>query len=295
MKNIFRGLNIASRNTASNGSGKQLTEMNANALLPVTPALRDELIGFVIGCLQPYVDEKGSSVAGIELYILCSDQGDEEAVKLALYADRPGLFKSKHLERALANHFIQLEPNWNFEYQLLQETQLPKDCIQKSRFGLRVRRPGDHLIATWATATLEALAGQTALTNYLLDPTVKTRFYIGRTSAPQLASGRIQYNDIVFLGSDEPGFDEQAGAPNTHVSRNHAYLVYDAGSNRWLLYPDHGGLPENGNKLKVHSADGKTRWLLVYGVSHQLCDGDQLELGGRAILRFSIVKEEADG
>ena len=112
------------------------------------------------------------------------------------------------------------------------------------------------------------------------------KFHIGRSKSPQLSSGKIQLNDIVFLGKGEPGYDEWAGRANLHVSRNHAYIIFDPKIGQYLLYPDKGGLPDNGNKVKVHTADDKVKWLNIYGVAHLLQEGDQIELGGEAVLRF---------
>ena len=134
------------------------------------------------------------------------------------------------------------------------------------------------------------LTGQAEQSEYMLEPDKQLKFYIGRTRMPQLFSGKIQQNDIVFLGKEEQGFNELTGNPNLHVSRNHAYIVYESATNSWLLYPDKGGLPENSNKIKVHSADDKVKWLNIYGVPHCLCDGDQVELGGEAVFRFRIIQ-----
>jgi hypothetical protein len=49
-------------------------------------------------------------------------------------------------------------------------------------------------------------------------------------------------------------------------------------------------LPDNGNKLKVHTADDKIKWLNIYGVAHALQEGDQVELGGEAVLRFKLIQ-----
>jgi pSer/pThr/pTyr-binding forkhead associated (FHA) protein len=259
--------------------------LSQDKILPVTPLKRDAIIGFIVQSLKPYVDEKGLSVAGLHFYIASNSPEQEEAARVALYTDKPGLFKTEHLERKLLNHFIQLEPGWFFESTIVKD--LPEDCLQQDNFGLKVTRTGElRIIENYSTARLQVLMGQAEHHEYLLDPHTQLKFYIGRSKAPQLSSGKIQINDIVFLSKGEPGFDEVAGRANLHVSRNHAYIVYDPKTDLYFLYPDKGGLPDNGNKIKVHTSDDKVKWLNIYGVAHILQDGDQIELGGEAVIRF---------
>src|SRR6185295_4560602 len=87
----------------------------SSSLIPATPVKRDEIIGFIIQTLKPYIDEKGISVTGLCLYMLCTTREQEEAARVALYMDKPGMFKTEHLERKLLNHFIQLEQDWYFD------------------------------------------------------------------------------------------------------------------------------------------------------------------------------------
>jgi hypothetical protein len=223
--------------------------------------------------------------------MVCSDPEQAAVAEVALYTDRPGLFKTSQLERKLMNHFIQLDPAWFFEYHLVKEHQLPENCIRKDNFGLSVVRSGAAVTGHYSKALLEILSGQAAQTVYTLDPEKQLKFCIGRTHTPQLSSGKIQQNDIVFLGHDDPEYNEQKGGNNGRVSRNHAYLLYDPKTGNWLLYPDSGGLPENGNKLKVHTSEDKVKWLNIYGVPHCLIDGDQVELGGSAVVRFRLLAD----
>jgi hypothetical protein len=260
------------------------------SFMPASPALRESITGFIIQSLQPYIDEKGIPVAGLHFYIVCNNPEQEDAARVALYTDRPGMFRTAQLERKLLNHFIQLDPDWFFECHVINDQQLPDNCIRKENFGLQVVRSGEQSAGHYSKGLVEVLAGLAGQREYELDPHKQVKFYIGRTSTPQLSSGKIQQNDIVFLGSDEPGFNEGTGSPNLHVSRNHAYILYDSKTGKWLLYPDKGGLPENGNKLKVHTSDDKMMWLNIYGVPHALCNGDQVELGGEAVLRFRLLQ-----
>ena len=257
--------------------------------MPSTPAMRNNITGFILQCLQPYSDEKGIAFKGLHLYIVCENPEEEAAARVALYMDKPELFVSL-LERKLKDHFIQPEAGWFFEPKLVGEVQLPASCMRKNNFALEIIGPDQKNNINGTKAFIQVLAGQTEQADYTLDPDKQLKFYIGRTKTPQLSSGKIQQNDIVFTGIDDPGFSEDKEGANAKVSRNHAYIVYDQKTNSWLLYPDKGGLPENGNKLKVHTANDTIKWLNIYGVSHELNDGDQVELGGAAILKFSIVQ-----
>lgn len=257
------------------------------SFIPITPVKRDAIISFIVQSLKPYVDERTVSVAGLRLYIICDSAEQQEAAQVALCADKPGMFQSSCLERKLINHFIQLEPNWFFEYELVNE--LPEDCIRQGNFGLRVLRAHERVTDNYVVGCIEVLVGQTEQREYVLDPRQQLKYYIGRGKSPQLSSGKIQLNDIVFLAKGEPGFDEERGRANLHVSRNHAYIEYDLKTGQFFIFPDKGGLPENGNKIKIHTADDKIKWLNIYGVAHALHEGDQVELGGEAVLRFRYV------
>ena len=292
MKNIFNRLKKGfgtSLEPGDNDKPVQLPTEETHSFMPSTPALRETIVGFIIQSLQPYVDEKAAAINGLHFYIVCSNHEEEEAARLALYMDRPGMFKTEHLERKLVNHFIQLDADWSFEYHIVKEHQLPENSIRKKNFGLTVIRSGEQVTSHYTKALVQVLTGQAEQSEYVLDPHKQLKFYIGRTRTPQLLSGKIQQNDIVFLGWDEPGFNEMIGSPNLHVSRNHAYIVFDTRTNCYRLYPDKGGLPESGNKLKVHTSDDKVKWLNLYGISHSLSDGDQVELGGAAVLRFRMM------
>jgi hypothetical protein len=195
------------------------------------------------------------------------------------------MFKTEYLERRLVNHFIQLSPDWFFECHVVKE-ELPENCIVQGNFGLKPVRAGERITDHYRKALVQVLSGQAEQSEYTLDPHQQVRFNIGRSKNPKLSSGKIQLNDIVFLAKEDAGFSEATGSPNLHVSRNHAYILYDPKADQYFLYPDKGGLPDNGNKIKIHTADDKIKWLNIYGVGHSLQEGDQIELGGEAILRF---------
>ena len=183
----------------------------STSFIPETLVKRDEIIGFIIKALKPYIDEKGLSVTGLKFYVLCATREEEESARVALYMDKPGMFRSEHLERKLLNHFIQLEPEWFFESELIKD-QLPEDCLQQGQFGLKVVCAGERVVVkNYSKAKIQVLVGQAEFGEYILDPQTKQKFNIGRSKTPQLSSGKVQLNDIVFLALNEPGFDETAG------------------------------------------------------------------------------------
>lgn len=253
--------------------------------IPATRAKREEIVRFIINGLKPYIDEKGHTIAGLRLYVVCNNKELEETLQVALCSDTPGMFQKDHLERKLVNNFIQLSHDWFFEHHLVKD-KVPDYCITHGAMGLEVIRRGQDFVQQYSIAKLQVLVGQAELPEYELNPQQQLKFNIGRTKNPQLTSGRIHTNDIVFWGSEDLLFDAQAGIANLHVSRNHAYIVYNPQLDKFFLFPDKGGLPENGNKTKIYTADDKVKSLNVPGVSHELMDGDQIELGGSAILIF---------
>lgn len=253
--------------------------------IPATRAKREEIVRFIINGLKPYIDEKGHTIAGLRLYVVCNNKELEETLQVALCSDTPGMFQKDHLERKLVNNFIQLSGDWFFEHHLVKD-KVPDYCITHGTMGLEVIRRGQDFVQQYSIAKLQVLVGQAELTEYELNPQQQLKFNIGRTKSPQLTSGRIHTNDIVFWGSEDPLFNAQTGIANLHVSRNHAYIVYNPQLDKFFLFPDKGGLPENGNKTKIYTVDDKVKSLNVPGVSHELQDGDQIELGGAAILIF---------
>jgi hypothetical protein len=254
--------------------------------IPATRAKREEIVRFIINGLKPYIDEKGHTIAGLRLYVVCNNKELEETLQVALCTDTPGMFQKDHLERKLVNNFIQLSGGWFFEYHLVKD-KLPDYCITHGGvMGLEVIRRGQDFVQQYSIARLQVLVGKAEFPEYELNPQQRLKFNIGRTKNPQLTSGKIHTNDIVFWGQGEPEFDAQTAAANLHVSRNHAYILYNPQLDKFFLFPDKGGLPENGNKTRIYTVDDKVKSLNVPGVSHELQNGDQIELGGAAILVF---------
>jgi hypothetical protein len=287
MKNFLKRwlTNPGPNDMEQNNNTPAIKDNGATLSIPATRTKREELTRFIINGLKPYIDEKAHTIAGLRLYILCNDKEQEEILHVALCTDTPGMFQKDHLERKLVNNFIQMADNWFFEYHFVKD-KLPEYCITQGMLGLEVIRRGQDFVQQYSTARLQVLVGKTELPEYVLNPQRQLKFNIGRTKNPHLPSGKIHTNDIVFWGQGEPQFDEHTASANLHVSRNHAYILYNPQLDKFFLFPDKGGLPENGNKTRIYTADDKVKMLNVPGVSHELQHGDQIELGGAAILVF---------
>lgn len=254
-------------------------------LIPAAAGYRDAVLRFILRSLQPFVDEKAAVIDGLRLFIRCKDMHEANLAQVALYLDQPGHFRESVLERHLLNHYISLARGWFFDVSVVEGDFAP-GLVVYEQFALEIVRPQQQPVTTGSMAVVRTLSGQTEQTEYALDPGRQLKYYIGRSRQPRLASGRIHPNDIVFVGADEPGFDEEKGRANLQVSRNHAMICFDTRFKKYFLYPDKGGLPESGNKLKVFTRDEKVKQLSIAGVPHELHDGDQIALGGDAVLVF---------
>lgn len=259
--------------------------VSTQSSLPPTPRQRDLLYRFIVEKLAAYASEKDSLPVGLTLWIRCADTAEEDRMAVALYAGQPGHFQTE-LSRHLANQYIRLAPDWEFNWRFVHDD-LPSQCTyQQGNLGLEVIRPET---AQPLRARIRTLTGQTADESYLLDPAVQTDFRIGRGRTVQTASGRVRTNDIAFLDAGEPGFDSEKGEPNLSVSRQHATIHYDPAGRQYRLLADAGGLPANGNKTKIFRANDTVERADLPGVGYILMPGDQIELGGEAKLLIELA------
>lgn len=255
---------------------------------PVANAKREELIRFILKGLLPYVDEKTRPIAGLRVYYKTADALETQIRKVALHLDEPAIFQQEYLERKLQNHFIPLDHVWFYEYVDVKD-EFPENIFVENDFGLEVLHRGQAGTGPYQMAKLTIMRGLAEKKVYQLNPAEQLRFNIGRSKNPQLPSGKIQHNDIAFLEKTEMAADNEQGRYNQHISRNHAYIRFNPQSSKYMLYPDNGGLPENGNKLKIHSGD-HIKWLSIANVGHELHNGDQIELGGEALIQFNVER-----
>ncbi len=265
-----------------------VTPKPASTGLPPAAQRREKLLRFVVGKLRAYQNEPDTAPIGIRLCLVCATPEEEELNRVALWTNRPGKFQQE-LNRLLADNYIKLPENWRFEYVFFPDA-LPDCTYREGVMGLIVldksKPDGPPLIARVTT-----LVGQTEQAEYVLNPTQKNSFCIGRGRISQTASGRIRTNDIVILNDDDPGFDAKKGNSNGAVSRAHASIRYDVQQKRYALLVDPGGLPGSGNKTKVMHPDDTIERADIAGMNYPLQDGDQIELGGAVTLLFEIMPD----
>jgi len=241
---------------------------------------------FIIGKLRAYQNEPDTAPVGLRLAVLCTDTEDEDLYRVVLWANQPGKFQAE-LARQLADHYITLPKNWQFEFAFFMD-QLPDTTYREGNLGLVVVDRAKPESAT-LRARVVALVGQMEQAEYILDSTQQTTFCIGRGHTTQTASGRVRTNDIVILNDDDPGFDPQKGAGNGAVSRAHATIRFDMIQKRYALLVDPGGLPSGGNKTKIIHPNDTIERADISGMSYPLQSGDQIELGGEVMLLFELL------
>jgi hypothetical protein len=113
MKNFFkRLLNNPTPVAPEQADGSPGSAGNSQPVLsiPATRAKREEIIRFIINGLKPYIDEKGHTIAGLRLYVVCNNKEGEETLQVALCADTPGMFQKEHLERKLVTARLLYNP-----------------------------------------------------------------------------------------------------------------------------------------------------------------------------------------
>lgn len=257
----------------------------ASTGLPPAAQRRDQIIRFIIEKLRPYQNEPGAAPVGVRLYMHCVTVDEEELYRVVLWANQPGKFQAE-LSRHLADNYISLAKNWRFEYEFFADT-MPAGAFQEGNLGLIVL-DGSKPDGPALLARIVPLVGQTDQEEYLLDPSTKDCYYIGRGRVTQTTSGRVRTNDIVVLNDDDQGFDPERGANNGAVSRSHATIQYNKAKRQYSLLVDAGGLPASGNKTKIFHPDNRVERADIGGLNYPLQDGDQIELGGAVTLLFEL-------
>ena len=262
------------------------TKPGKDSVLPPASRKRDEILRFIIHGLRPYTNEQYTGIKGIRLFILCRNRQEENLLNVALYADRPRAFQHEVLERKLSDNYIVPDPQWFFEFNLVHDA-LPDCQVSEGGFGLAIVKD-EPFNGNFIAAKISVLSGHAEKDSYILDPTTKVKYKIGRGFQQALPSGMMHSNDIVFLGREDEGFEEVRGAANLTVSRYHAMIIFNPQQNKYFIAADKGGTPESSNKTKLFSENGKMTRLDIAGALHVLSDGDQVELGGSARLLFNL-------
>ncbi|MBL7762817.1 MAG: FHA domain-containing protein [Chitinophagaceae bacterium] len=249
--------------------------------LPPASKKREEIIRFIIHGMAAYVNERKTGIKGIRLYILTKSKEEENLVRIALYAEKPGAFKEEELERKLSDHYINPDAGWYFEFETVPD-HIPECQYRNDSMGLDIIK--ESIIKNnFSRGRVTILSGQAEHEEYLLDPAIKSKYKIGRGKNPVLTTGMMHSNDIVFIAKEEEGFDETKGAANLTVSRFHASIIFKPEQNKFYIAAEAGGVA---SKTKLFSENGKMIRLQVPGALHELADNDQAELGGSVRILF---------
>lgn len=270
----------------SKGSNNIEEKIERN-IIPPAPLKRKEICRFIIQSLHPYSDEPEIFGAGLKLFLLYKTPEELELLRVALYANTPNKFKDEELQRELANSFIKLISNWKFEYEFCLDT-LPNCRFSSEKFGLDFieNTKIEPIKKESYIAKIVVLDGQTSQKEYILDFKDKQEFRIGRGYNPRLASGRTRLNDIVFLPQDDTKFEVANQQSGLTVSRNHATIKFNAEQQKYFLFVDEGGLPQNNNRTKILRENNSSVKLQVLGMPYELTIADEIELGDGALLSF---------
>ncbi len=124
--------------------------------------------------------------------------------------------------------------------------------------------------------------GSLCRNSYVIDPSVKSRYRIGRGETSSRPEYSFRSNDIIINTADE---DKKTQALNNRVSSAHADLVCRDG--RFFLQVLPPGCAVGGNSTRI-IRDQKPIELDQPSLSYPLFDGDLIELGGAVLLEFKL-------
>ncbi len=133
-----------------------------------------------------------------------------------------------------------------------------------------------------AVITISRTKGSLARNSYVIDPSAKSRYRIGRGETSSRPEYSFRTNDII-IKSDESDTDIQD--LNKRVSSAHADLVCKDG--RFFLQVLPPGCAIGGNSTRI-IRDQKPIELDQPSLSYPLLDGDLIELGRAVLLEFRI-------
>lgn len=243
--------------------------------------LRDEkTIDAIVKSLQQ-LGLVGKGIIGIKLFVLPKNQVDELAYNNLLQTDG---FKTE-LQRQLDNKFVLLSDNWSFAWEIIDI--FPQDCtIINDVLAIRLLDKGS---VKHKEATITTLIGKTWESTCDLKPT-EDIINIGRGKSPELASGRIQVNQIAFIDPDEEELDTKTKDINLHVSRFHCYIKYDLTEMKYSLHLAKL-IFQSGHDTKILRGSGNKEQKIDVNndrIAYPLESGDQIQFNKKAILEFQF-------
>ena len=154
--------------------------------------------------------------------------------------------------------------------------------------GVAVLTPRE--VAKKIKARIVATEGITWEPEYILEPT-STSYFIGRGREVKLDKGPKIHNHIAFIGIEEK--NEERYKINSHVSRSHAYIVYEENLGAFVLYRSKF-LNDPSHKIKVfdalHSRSAASTSLSQSAVPYVLKDGDIICFNDKVVLEFHLIQ-----
>lgn len=217
-------------------------------------------------------------------------------------------FHSKFDERAVESTALQnLVQNADFQEQLKREF-TAKGIAYKEDLRWRVVYNSEKInsmtrvtdaiavavltpreVARKLKARIVATEGITWEPEYILDPTSKS-YFIGRGREVKLDKGPKIHNHIAFIGIEEK--NEEQYKINSHVSRSHAYIIYEENLGAFVLYRSKF-LNDPSHKIKVfdalHTKSAASTSLSQSAVPYVLKDGDIICFNDKVVLEFHLI------
>lgn len=253
------------------GKGRTVTPPDAKTL-------RVALLRFLKESLQQVESGEGRHIKGLQLFVACPGIR-QHLYEAALYQQEPGRFQAE-VQKIADDFALELPTAWVMETTYVDD--LPPETLKSLTLDvglfIRTRTASVH---TPTKGYIRVLSGEAEQETYVLT-SADGPVTIGREKKAQGGNGFVRINTIAF-----PANSTQEG--NRYVSRQHAHIEWDKGTNRFMLFADEGGVPPR-NKVKIKSAGSDTSTKLHSTlVGHPLQEADQIVLGELAVLEFSYI------
>ena len=240
--------------------------------------IRNSLLQFIKEKLQKTEGGEGANITGIYLFINCTET-ERYLYESAVFADKPGKFKTEEVQRIADDFAIMLPPSWKFETSFTSEYPAGSYKANDIDAALFISTKKAGATHKKAAAYIKILNGEAEKEIYKIESS-SGKINIGRESKVQTADGFFRKNAIAFISS---GNNEA----NRSVSRQHAHIEWEPESGSFFIFADEGGIPPN-NKMKIRSPGGTPVKMQATEIGHRLQEGDQVILGEAVVIEFSF-------
>jgi hypothetical protein len=242
--------------------------------------IRDSLLRFIKEQLQKVEGGEGSNIKALQLFVACKNE-EKHMYESALSIGEEDKFKNE-VQKIADDFAIDLPEIWALEVEFTDS--YPEGTIKTPEVDaalfIQTRK---RSLQKFSAAFVKVINGETEKNTYAISST-DGRINIGREKHVQTDSGFFRTNQIAFSATNE-------NPANKYVSRQHAHIEYNNETGSFILFADEGGVPPK-NKVKVLSSqDPNPVKLFSIQVGHTLREGDQIMLGGSAILEFSYIED----